>query len=510
MKYLFFSLVITIPFLGFGQWTQLGDDIDGEHAGDLSGFSVSLNADGNIIAIGSIRNGDAYTDAGHVRVYKNISGNWIQMGADIDGEALADQSGYSVKLSADGETVAIGARINDGVNGEDSGHVRVYSFDLGTDTWVQLGDDIDGKVANDRFGAAIDLSSDGRTLVAGARLNSTHGMYAGVVHIYRFNEGTDSWEPLGNDIAGEAAGDQNGYAVAINNDGSTVAIGAVRNDDGGGNSGHARVFSYNSGTNMWEQMGSDIDGNIVNDNFGAAVSMNGDGGIVAVSSYFNSNGGNASGHTIVYYYDVLQNDWEQLGNEIQGEGDNDNSGYATSLSDDGHTIAIGAIRNDGINGNNSGHVRIFKYNALTDIWEQHGSDIDGEGSNDRLGRTVSLSADGSIVAAGADINGGNGTNSGHTRIYEYLMMTLSTEGVSIGPKIEAFPNPSNGITHIVFNHTQEDIALSVFNILGKQVVEKVYQNVDKITLDLSDFMNGTYLAQLKMKDNIELIRLIVE
>jgi hypothetical protein len=47
------------------------------------------------------------------------------VGSDIDGEAAGDQSSWSVSLSADGSVVAIGANNNDG-NGLDSGHVRVY------------------------------------------------------------------------------------------------------------------------------------------------------------------------------------------------------------------------------------------------------------------------------------------------------------------------------------------------------------------------------------------------
>ena len=51
---------------------------------------------------------------------------WVQLGADIDGVAVYDSSGRSVSLSADGSIVAIGAGGNDGT-GSNSGHVRVYS-----------------------------------------------------------------------------------------------------------------------------------------------------------------------------------------------------------------------------------------------------------------------------------------------------------------------------------------------------------------------------------------------
>jgi len=44
-----------------------------------------------------------------VRVYAESGGTWTQVGADIDGEAAGDWSGYSVSMSSDGTRVAIGA-----------------------------------------------------------------------------------------------------------------------------------------------------------------------------------------------------------------------------------------------------------------------------------------------------------------------------------------------------------------------------------------------------------------
>jgi len=52
----------------------------------------------------------------------------IQIGQDIDGEAAGDYSGYSVSLSSDGSVVAIGARFNDG-NGINAGqyeYIRIF------------------------------------------------------------------------------------------------------------------------------------------------------------------------------------------------------------------------------------------------------------------------------------------------------------------------------------------------------------------------------------------------
>lgn len=112
-------------------WTQVGSDIDGEAYGDESGYSVSLSSDGSRVAIGAIWNNGTGAGAGHVRVYSEIEvvegyTQWIQVGNDIDGEAAGDYSGCSVSLSSNGKMVAIGARGNDGT-GTEAGHVRVYS-----------------------------------------------------------------------------------------------------------------------------------------------------------------------------------------------------------------------------------------------------------------------------------------------------------------------------------------------------------------------------------------------
>jgi hypothetical protein len=106
--------------------------------------SVSLSSDGSIVAIGASENDGNGTNAGHVRIYENIGGSWSQVGQDIDGKAANDYSGRSVSLSSDGNTVAIGAPLNDG-NGSDAGHVRVYENISGS--WTQVGQDIDGEAS---------------------------------------------------------------------------------------------------------------------------------------------------------------------------------------------------------------------------------------------------------------------------------------------------------------------------------------------------------------------------
>ena len=135
-------------------YSQIGQDIDGKVAGDFSGESVSLSANGKIIAIGAHLNDNNGVNSGHVRVFEWDGTNWVQVGQDIDGEAPGDSSGVSVSLSANGNIVAIGANENDG-NGNFSGHVRVFNWN-GTD-WIKVGQDIDGKANFDFSGTSVSL-----------------------------------------------------------------------------------------------------------------------------------------------------------------------------------------------------------------------------------------------------------------------------------------------------------------------------------------------------------------
>jgi hypothetical protein len=222
---------------------QLGGDIDGEVAGDWSGFSVSLSADGSRVAVGAPRNsGAGLMRAGHVRIFAFNGTAWIQVGGDIDGEAANDWSGSSVSLSADGSRVAIGARFNAG-GGSSRGHVRVY--DWSGAAWVQAGGDIDGEADGDNSGFSVALSGDGSRVAIGAPSNGDAGPGAGHVRVYAWS-GT-AWTQVGGDIDGEAAGDNSGFRVASSADGSRVAIGAPQNDIAGTRAGYVRIFST-SGT----------------------------------------------------------------------------------------------------------------------------------------------------------------------------------------------------------------------------------------------------------------------
>ena len=413
------------------QWDQMGNDIDGEAATDQSGWSVSLSNDGTVVAIGAGSNdGVNGYYSGHVRVYAWISSSWVQRGDDIDGEDEDDVSGRSVSLSSDGTVVAIGAPGNDGVNGPLSGHVRVYAWN--SPSWVQRGTDIDGEAICDQSGRSVRLSSDGTMVAIGATGNDGNGSRSGHVRVYAWN--SPSWIQRGADIDGEAAFDSSGFSVSLSSDGTVVAIGAYYNDGvNGTRSGHVRVYAWNS--TSWDQMGNDIDGEDEFDRSGSSVSLNSDGTVVAIGATYNDENGSSSGHVRVYAWDYPS--WDQMGADIGGEAAYNFAGHSVSLNSDGTVVAIGAVGNDD-NETNIGHVRVYAWNSTS--WDQMGADIDGEAAQDVSGSSVSLSNNGTVVAIGAVGNDGNGSSSGHVRVYSFVQ---TSDEPSVLPSDETSVLPSN-------------------------------------------------------------------
>ena len=173
-KFFFFSFCIFLCQLTASSQVQVGNDIDGEAAGDESGYSISMPNE-NTIAIGARKNDGNGLNSGHARVYKRIGNGWVQLGADIDGEFSSDLSGTAVSMP-DSITLGIGAPINSG-----KGHVRVFQWN--GNSWVQKGSDIDGESNSDLSGRAISMP-DAQTIAIGAEQNDGNGMAAGHVRVF--------------------------------------------------------------------------------------------------------------------------------------------------------------------------------------------------------------------------------------------------------------------------------------------------------------------------------------
>jgi hypothetical protein len=454
------TITDVMTFRGWDQktlWTQVGSDLDGTAVADNAGKAVALSADGLTLAVGIPGHDGNGNNAGRVVVYhRESSGSpWVLRGTAIDAEAEGDAAGGAIALSSDGQILAIGAPLNDG-SGRDAGHVRVFRWSEAAG-WTQLGGDIDGEAAFDRSGSAVSLSGDGTTLAIGAFGNDEVDTDAGHARIYRWDAGQSLWVQQGDDIDGLDLADGAGAAVSLSHDGRIVAVGSPRHQ---ASRGQVRTFQWNAGTTSWEPLAADLFGEEPDDNFGGTVALSGDGMTLAVGAVGNDAAGYGAGHVRVFTWNGGTAAWVQQGADLDGEAMFDDSAASVALSADGSTVVIGATGNDG-NGENSGHVRVYRWDAGLAAWERVNADIDGEAANDSAGSAVAVSADGRVVAVGALGNSDSGSQAGHVRVFE-TASSLSAASDTVSVTVQRFNRQP----------TIDAVAdLSISESAGEQVIE---------------------------------------
>jgi hypothetical protein len=360
-----------------------------------------------------------------------------QVGNNINGISQSDHVGQinSMDMSYDGSILAVGYPSNGSVN--TNGMVKVFLWN--GSSWLQLGSDIIGESAYDQFGAAVSISNDGKILAIGAPLNDGGALNAGSVRIYNWNG--SNWLQAGIDIDGNSSNLNAGSNVKLSGDGKTLGILSTNStykfyrkssstwSEISSNIGLGRSVSfsydgktvavsninhfhvyYDNGTNWSLKGGSHLN---VDAETLANVSMNHDGNIVAIGIPLNDDNGNNAGKVRIMRWNGFA--WIQLGSDIIGEAAADNLGYSVSLSSDGKKLIVGAPYNDG-NGSDSGHARVFQWNG--ENWIQQNTDIDGEAAGDNCGSSVVISGDGTRVAIGAPKNDGGAVNGGHVRVFK--------------------------------------------------------------------------------------------
>lgn len=235
------------------------------------GSGVAISADGNTIAVGGLAHD---TDKGAVWFYQRSAGVWTQQGAakmpsDASGTA---KFGSAVSLSVDGNTAAIGG------GGDALNLGAAWIFQRSAGVWSQFGTKLQGEDnTGSTMGAAIAISGDGNTVVAGGNIyNLQRGAF------WFFVRGVSSFVAQGGIrvLPDAVPSTRVGGAVALSHDGNRALIGA----SGRGTSGAVLVWTRSGG--VWQQQTElTPTGATADASFGSALSLSGDGVIAAIGGY---------------------------------------------------------------------------------------------------------------------------------------------------------------------------------------------------------------------------------
>lgn len=248
------------------------------------------------------------------------------------------------------------------------------------------------------FGASLALASnDGSVMAVGAP--DANGR-TGQVHIYELssvngvssnNNSSSSQEDwVQRDVLqGDLAQDSFGTAVAMNGDGSIVAIAAPGSQV---RAGSVHVFYYNAANSTYEPLANVVTGTLAASYSGSALALSQDGRRMAVGApyYSGVNGLRLHGQVTVYELSSDNTVWNVMGQVLSGNGELDLLGSAVTMSENGLELAASAPRSR----STGGYVRVWSWNKLLQQWNVSAPDItntyEPSLSSDRFGHSISL------------------------------------------------------------------------------------------------------------------------
>ena len=264
--------------------------------------------------------------------------------------------------------------------------------------------------ASDALGYSVAVSADGNTIVAGAYFDDDKGGASGSVYCFKWNGSmwlTNKFVPHDG-----LAWDQFGWSVAVSADGNIIAAGAFGDDDKGTDSGSVYRLYWNG--SMWLTNKFVAFDGAGWDNFGISVAISADGSTIAAGANYDDDKGTDSGSIYRFYWNGSM--W--LTNKFvafDGAGW-DYFGVSVAVSADGSTIAAGANYDDD-KGGASGSVYRFYWNGSA--WATNKIVAYNGAASDEFGYSLSISADGNTIAAGAYLDDDKGADSGSVYRYKW-------------------------------------------------------------------------------------------
>jgi hypothetical protein len=299
------------------------------------------------------------------------SDQWTQVGSAIQGETSFDFTGTSVALSGDGQRFVVSEP-----GFAHYGRVRTFDWSSATQDWSEA-----EPIWECCLGSLVALSTDGLVLAtlypAGNR-----------AQIYDWKTVGTAWNRTRSDIL--YAG---GESLAMSSSGDLIIIGRPAFDGPAGTaSGQAAVFEYKN--NEWGLVGSLVNGaTTAGERFGEKVAISGGATTrVAVSSLNNDATGT------VRIYEEVAGAFHQIGQQIQGSTVGEEFGASLAFSQEGNRLVVGSPFSSSVNGA-TGSVQTFDYTGID--WVLVTADLIYGGVNSTAGTGLALSPDGLTVVVGA-------------------------------------------------------------------------------------------------------------
>jgi len=440
--------------------TGAGDQFGTSVALSTDGTTLAVGAyfeDSGAPGVNGNQADDSMPDSGAVYVFVRAGSTWVQQAyVKASSPGSSDRFGFPVALSADGNTLAVGASGEDsaatGIDGNQADNSAgasgaAYVFTRAGSIWTQqayLKQSNTGPT--DFFGESLALSAQANTLAIGAAREDSaatgvggnqaddSAMFAGAAYVF-LRSGTTWTQQAYIKASNTGANDLFGWSVALTANGNTLAVGAIEEasaatgvggiqaDESAPGAGAVYVFTRTGAA--WAQSAYVKASNTgMGDVFGGSVQLAADGTTLAVGAYLESGGatgvnGNqaddsAGGSGAAYVFTGGGSTWAQQAYlKASNTGAGDFFSFPIALSADGSRLAACAKNEDsaatGFDGNGADNSAgdsgaVYGFTRVGTAWAYRAYlKAPNTSAADELGASAVLSADGTTLVVGANM-----------------------------------------------------------------------------------------------------------
>ena len=402
MKFLVILLLFCASYTTWASWSPAANDLSLTNDGNLGYYPPIINSDGSAMLIIGFNTITAYGRAS--------DSDWNKIGELSASDPMLNYSDFShpIEASSSMERFATYAGNTITILNYTNSLWSVSEFSLSGD-YTSVGD--------------IGISKNGQRIAVFTDLDDGVNPMINVIVV--FEDVLGAWVQVGEPIV---VGAQAAGRILLDENGDNLTFSSYQSDPSLEYQAifPVRVFAYANGS--WNQKGGNIYPSDDFDMHGKAVQLSSDGQRIAISSP-NANGteGPDMGRVDIYQYD--NSNW-QLIDSLYGDNPGDAIGYEFCLSSNGNRIAIGTV----IHNMDSGHIKVFDYDSITNSYTQVGNDINGS-QYEGIGQKFAMSGDGTTIIS---MNNPytpqydeNGLNIDTLKTYEYSAPTdesLDTDG----------------------------------------------------------------------------------
>ena len=216
------------------------------------------------------------------------------------------------------------------------------------------------------------------------------------------------WGQYGPSVAGNKNSEVAGFSVALNYDGSFMAVGSTKASVSNQmrNSGKAAVYTINKDGTKWDMI-YEIYGEEKNSLDGSSVALSNDGSVLVIGGKsFNANSKQSAGQCRIFQ--LKENQYELI-HTMLGQTKMEELGYSAAVSEDGNRVVCGGITGRWSSiASVSGVSRMWNRMSGREktIWPDGDS---GDAVNAAsFGSAVAIASQGGFVAVGASTHRGTG------------------------------------------------------------------------------------------------------